>query len=188
MTAPARPQRADAVRNRRKILDAAQRQITAKGPEVGMDEIAQAAGVAVGTLYRHFPTKADLVGAVVAGYVAAVADDAEASLARAHAGSRATDEVIGFLRRVTDSTADIHAVKAAARGMGVEHRGDETAEVRASTALAELIALAQSEAGVHDGITVDDIYLLMATAPTDRPTAVRERWLQLVLPGIATHQ
>ena len=48
-----RPMRADAVRNRRKILDAAQAQISEHGPDVGMDEIAKAAGVAVGTLLEH---------------------------------------------------------------------------------------------------------------------------------------
>ncbi|MEV6781756.1 TetR family transcriptional regulator [Streptomyces sp. NPDC051098] len=67
---PGRAPRADAVRNRNKILAAAGEQITAPGPEVGMDQIAAAAGVAIGTPYRHFPTKTDLVAAVVAEFVA----------------------------------------------------------------------------------------------------------------------
>ncbi|GHE98783.1 helix-turn-helix domain-containing protein [Streptomyces griseoluteus] len=69
MTAPksaSRPRRTAPlpVRNPTKILTAAGEQTTAHGPEVGMDEIASAAGVAVGTLYRHFPTKTDLVAAL----------------------------------------------------------------------------------------------------------------------------
>ncbi|MFF7262461.1 TetR family transcriptional regulator [Streptomyces sp. NPDC008159] len=59
--AQTRAPRADAVRNRKRILDAAREQITLRGPDTGMDEIAAAAGVAVGTLFRYFPTQADLV-------------------------------------------------------------------------------------------------------------------------------
>lgn len=182
---PDRPMRADAVRNRKKILDAAQEQINAFGPEVGMDEIARAAGVAVGTLYRHFPTKTDLVAAVVDAYVSEVADDAEASLARARSGqSAALTEVSGFLIRVAQSTADHHAVKTAARGMGVDGHGDETDESRAGIALGALIAMGQAEGVIRPGITVSDVYLLMTTAPTDQPESVRQRWIDLILPGI----
>ena len=184
MTTP-RPMRADAVRNRRKILDAAEQQITTHGPEVGMDEIARAAEVAVGTLYRHFPTKADLLAAVIAEYVADVADDAEASLARAREGTAAADEVVGFLGRVVESSAHNHAIKAA-YGMGVEGHGDQPDEARAGAALAELLRMGERVGDIRAGVGVDDIYLLMATMPTDQPAAVRSRWLDLMLPGITT--
>ena len=64
--------RADAVRNRTAILEAAKQLVTEKGAEVAMGEIARVAGVAVGTLYRHFPNKADLLAAVVNEYVEAL--------------------------------------------------------------------------------------------------------------------
>ena len=178
-----RPQRADAIRNRRRILDAAAAQITTAGPEVGMDDIAQAAGVAVGTLYRHFPTKIDLLAAVIAEDVSAIADDAEASLARVRAGARAVDEVVGFLQRVAEATAKSHAVKAAAAGLGVKGHGEQTDETRAGVAVAELLQAAQRDGDVRPNITVDDIYLLVATAPTDQPQQIG-RWLELILPGI----
>lgn len=181
-----RPLRADAVRNRQKILDAAQDQITAHGSDVGMDEIAHAAGVAVGTLYRHFPTKTDLVAAVIAEYVSEVADDAEATLRRAVDGARAVDEVVGFLSRVADSSAHNHAVKAAAKSLGVVGHGDASEEMRAGNALGELIALAQAAGDVRPEVTVADVYLLMATAPADEPAPVRARWFELMLPGITT--
>ncbi|WP_125099311.1 TetR/AcrR family transcriptional regulator [Leucobacter chromiireducens] len=181
-----RPMRADAVRNRRSILDAAQAQISAHGPDVGMEEIAKASGVAVGTLYRHFPTKTDLLAAVIAGYVGAVADDVEASLARARDGASAGDEIVGFLERVVESSAHTHAVKAAARSLGVEGHGDQSDEARAGAALAELITLGQRAGDIRPEVTVDDFYLLMATTPTDQTAEVRRRWLELVLPGITT--
>lgn len=59
-----RKARADGQRNRAMILEAAKRVLTQKGAGASLDEIAQAAGVGNGTLYRHFPTRAALVEAV----------------------------------------------------------------------------------------------------------------------------
>ena len=59
-----RAQRADARRNREKVLEAAARAFALHGLETQMDDIAGAAGVGVGTVYRHFPTKEDLLQAL----------------------------------------------------------------------------------------------------------------------------
>ncbi|MFE3113838.1 TetR/AcrR family transcriptional regulator [Kitasatospora indigofera] len=182
----ARAPRADAVRNRKKILTAAGGQITAHGPDVGMDEIAAAAGVAVGTLYRHFPTKTDLVAAVVAEYVARVADDAEAALARVATGTvRALDELTAFLGRVVEQSVTDRAVKAAAQTLGAEP-GNRADEDRASSAVAGLIRAGQADGDIHPDVTVNDIYLLFSTAPTTQPSTARTRWLALVTPGLTT--
>ncbi len=58
--------RADAERNRRRLLDAAQALFSERGLDVGVGEIAEAAGVGRGTLFRNFPSKEDLIAAVVA--------------------------------------------------------------------------------------------------------------------------
>ena len=70
-----RAQRADARRNREKVLAAARRRFATDGLDTQVDEIARAAGVGVGTVYRHFPTKEDLL--------AALADDRFEGLAQA---------------------------------------------------------------------------------------------------------
>lgn len=181
----ARAPRADAVRNRKKILTAAGELITSRGPEAGMDEIAAAAGVAVGTLYRHFPTKTDLIAAVVAECVTQVADDAEATCARVASGARALDELNAFLGRVIEASATDRAVKAAAQTLGAEP-GDRTDEERAGAAVAALIREGQTVGDIHPDVTVDDIYLLFSTAPTDQPPAARARWLTLVTTGLTT--
>ena len=59
-----RPQRCDARVNRERLVAAARAALAARGSEASMDEIAKAAGVGVGTLYRHFPRRIDLVEAV----------------------------------------------------------------------------------------------------------------------------
>jgi AcrR family transcriptional regulator len=59
-----RPLRADAERNRKRLLDAARRLFAERGFDASVDEISRQAGVGMGTLYRHFPTKRDLALAV----------------------------------------------------------------------------------------------------------------------------
>ncbi len=62
---PARPMRADARRNRARILQAARELFASEEPEVQMDDIARRAGVGVGTVYRHFADKEALMGELV---------------------------------------------------------------------------------------------------------------------------
>lgn len=64
--------RADAARNRARLLDAATRQFAERGVETSMDDVAKAAGVGIGTLYRHFPTREDLVLAVYGAQIDAL--------------------------------------------------------------------------------------------------------------------
>jgi AcrR family transcriptional regulator len=61
-----RPLRADARRNRERIVDAARDVFTECGATAQMDDIAKRAGVGVGTVYRHFPTKSALIGELMA--------------------------------------------------------------------------------------------------------------------------
>lgn len=65
MSGEERQRRADAERNRQRLLDAAQELFRERGLEVGVGEIAEKAGVGRGTLFRNFPTKEDLIAAIV---------------------------------------------------------------------------------------------------------------------------
>ncbi len=64
-TSSRRPRRADAERNRAAIIEAATEVLAEQGSAVDVREIAQRSGVGMGTLYRHFPTKEDLLGTVL---------------------------------------------------------------------------------------------------------------------------
>jgi AcrR family transcriptional regulator len=72
----ARKPRADAQRNRDSLLEAAKAAFAEAGPEASLDEIARRAGVGIGTLYRHFPTRDAIVEAVYRREVQQLADSA----------------------------------------------------------------------------------------------------------------
>src|SRR5918912_1275957 len=79
-TTDARPLRADARRNRERVLRAAREACAAHGTGVQMDDVARRAGVGVGTVYRHFPTKEGLIEALVAGKFRITAENLRAAL------------------------------------------------------------------------------------------------------------
>jgi AcrR family transcriptional regulator len=72
-----RKPRADAIRNRERVLEAAKAVFSAGGPEASLEAVARAAGVGIGTLYRHFPTREALFEAVYRREVQQLADLAE---------------------------------------------------------------------------------------------------------------
>jgi AcrR family transcriptional regulator len=74
----ARKPRADAVRNRERVLEAAKLVFNAGGPEASLEAVAKRAGVGIGTLYRHFPTRESLFEAVYRREVLQLGDLAEA--------------------------------------------------------------------------------------------------------------
>jgi AcrR family transcriptional regulator len=95
------PLRADARRNRDKVLRAAREAFAASGYGVPLDEIAARAGVGPGTVYRHFPAKEALFQAVVTARVEDLIDDARA---RAVAGDPG-GAFFGFLARIGEEAA-----------------------------------------------------------------------------------
>jgi AcrR family transcriptional regulator len=77
MSTMARAQRADASRNRERLLEAASDMFAVSGVDTSLEKIAKAAGVGIGTLYRHFPTRDALAEAVYRHNVEALCDGAD---------------------------------------------------------------------------------------------------------------
>lgn len=73
----ARPARADAVRNRARIIEAATAAFTEHGEATSLEDVARRAGVGIGTLYRHFPTRDALVEAVYRSFVESLCEAAD---------------------------------------------------------------------------------------------------------------
>src|SRR5215467_9444777 len=98
---PDRPPRADARRNRERVLRAARDAFAESGYGVPLDEIAARAGVGPGTVYRHFPAKEALFQAVVTARIDDLIDDARARVGDADPGSA----FFGFLARIAGEAA-----------------------------------------------------------------------------------
>ena len=175
--------RADAERNQANILRAARTLISARGPDVGMDEIARESGVAVGTLYRHFPTKTDLVKAILTDHVTTIVEDLEAASTRVEQGSPALPEMMAQLEQVAASVGQDRAIKAAATNLANDAMRD--LERRAMAALTRLVEAAHGEGTLYPDVTPADLALLVTTLPGDDvPEPARRRWLQLVIRGL----
>jgi AcrR family transcriptional regulator len=179
-----RPLRADAARNRSKILEAAERQIVLDGPDARMEVIAEAAGVAVGTLYRHFPTKDALVTAVIDAHMQQIIAEVEATADRMEAGADVLEEFSRFLLGTLELAASNKAAKAAAKALGAPYDHSESFE-RGNIAMERIIKAGKRTGRLRPDFGVDDFYLLFSTVPVDQPPALRERWLNLVLHGVS---
>lgn len=178
--------RADAVRNRAAILTAARDLITAVGPDVGMDEIAASAAVAVGTLYRHFPTKTDLVAAVMSETAARIVADLEDATSRVSGrASTALAELEGLFTHVAVEGAHDRTLRQVAAGLGAYH--PEALERPARRLLATLVDAAHADASLRPDVTVDDLALLMSSMPgPDVAEPARRRWVALVWRGLVS--
>ena len=143
--------RRDAARNRNKILAAARSAFGEEGVDVGVEVIAQRAGVGVGTLYRRFPTKELLIETVIDELLDNVLDAAEAGVAHDSPGEGFTAylravgqlqfEHSGCLTRLWNTTSD-------------ERR------TQISDATRTLLARAQSAGAVRDDLVYEDVIVL----------------------------
>lgn len=157
MPPPARKPRADAERNRRLLLDTAKAGFAAKGSAISLEEIARDAGVGIGTLYRHFPTREALVGEVYRAEATQLVESATAL-----AATRAPLEALRlWLRQFVDYIATkrvmAEAVQAAGGDMGELYAA---AAAQIATALNTLVRAA--EAAGEIGYQGDPMVLLHA--------------------------
>jgi AcrR family transcriptional regulator len=151
--------RADAQRNRAKLLQAAAAVFESKGVNASTEEIARAAGVGVGTVFRHFPTKEHLLEAV---YLARL--DNLAAQARTLSTS---DDPVGALESFFTATVSQAATKnaliEALAKAGVAVKRPRTGDDLRST-LAVLLSRAQEKGGIRADIRIDDLISLLVGA------------------------
>ncbi|MBC3841807.1 helix-turn-helix transcriptional regulator [Streptacidiphilus sp. 4-A2] len=160
-----RPLRADARRNRARVLAAANEVFAAEGLAVPLDEIARRAGVGAGTVYRHFPTKEALFEAVVADRLEALTTVGREALAGITGGADPGEAFFGYLAVVVADAGSKMDLADALVGAGVDLRQDTlaaAAELRG--VLGELLTQAQAAAAVRADVDVADVHAVVGAA------------------------
>lgn len=157
------PTRADARRNRRRLLDAAIEVILAAGGEPSRDAIAQRAGVGIGTLYRHFPDQQQLLRAVALEVIDRTIEQGEAALLEAATGGEA-------LRRYMHAAIDAGLGVVSIVHPLIDDPDWSDRRAGAREVLDRLIEAAQQDGAINNNITTTDIAL--AVIRFCRPLAV----------------
>jgi AcrR family transcriptional regulator len=180
--ATARPMRADARRNRERILKAGRAVFAQYGREAQMDDVARKAKLGVGTLYRHFPTKEALVQALAQDKF----DRLQAAAIEALETEDPWEAFAGFVRRAAEQMAADRALHEA-----VQHANARDAAERAGLrdSMATLIARGQAAGAVRADLVVEDIPMFMcalgsAISMAGRDDARWRRYLELALDGL----
>jgi AcrR family transcriptional regulator len=157
---PPRLPRADAQRNRARVLAAAHEVFAAEGLSVNVDVIARRAGVGVGTLYRHFPTKEALFEAIVLADLEAFVEYGR-SLADADEPGEA---LYGYLERIVDHSETSAAVKDALGGVFAVGRYAADTIRDIEDALTVLLERAQAAGETRTDVSTGELLALLAAA------------------------
>ncbi len=178
--------RSDARRNRERILAAASEVFAERGMEASTDEIAARAGVGHATVFRRFPTKHDLIVAVLEDRITEMITVAEEAVAG--------DDAWAGLRRVMEFGGERYAedrclVEAVGPDWGATAPQLREAKARLSALLAGLLRRAQAAGQVRPDLEPDDLGVLLTAAlravppRPDQPDAWR-RYLGVILDGM----
>lgn len=163
--------RADALRNRERIVTAAREMFTEHGPDVPLDEIARRAGVGNATLYRNFPDRDALVREVVCSVMDRTAEAAEGALAETgdafaaleHFVHACADERISALCPMVSSTFDRH------------HPDLEASRERVESLVEEVMGRAVTAGQLRSDVGVGDLMIAVAQLSRPRPAPVARR-------------
>jgi AcrR family transcriptional regulator len=177
-----RPKRADARRNYDKLIAAAREAFTERDRSASLEDIARRAGVGIGTLYRHFPTRTQLIEAVYVEEVEALCRSADDL-----SDAPPWDALVGWLHRFIGYVATKHAL--AEELFAVADRNTElfkSCRVAFYGAGEPLLRRAQEAGDVRPDVSIDDVVQMVGgiakIQAADAPTI--ERILSVALDGL----
>ncbi|MCI3273413.1 TetR/AcrR family transcriptional regulator [Streptomyces cylindrosporus] len=176
------PPRSDARRNRERILKVAYEALAADS-DTSLNAIAKSAGVGPGTLYRHFPTREDLILALYRQEVQALVGEVPATLA-AH---EPLEAIRVFFRRLAEYVRVKHGLGEALHTAAAQEAINET-YAPVTAAVGQLLTAAQEAAEVRPGLDPADVLLVMGflwrVPPGEAGLHQADRVLELVIDGL----
>jgi AcrR family transcriptional regulator len=186
MVQPARQLRADAARNRARVLEIAYETFAAEGLSVPIDEIARRAGVGAGTVYRHFPTKEMLFQAVIENRMQRLVDDGYVLLKSDGPG----EAIFTFLRSIVlQWGATDRGLVDALAGFGIDIASAVPgAEEAFLTVLGELLRAAQTAGTARTDVGTAEVKALLVgcQAMQTYNGDLAERVVDVVFDGLRT--
>jgi AcrR family transcriptional regulator len=176
--------RADARQNRARLLAAATEAFADRGADAPLEDIARRAGVGIGTLYRHFPTRLDLQAAVFRSQVEAVCGEADAFLS----SPTPHKALAGWLHALAAYLASKRGLsKALMDGLGVESELMRSCSLAMRDATERLLQHAQQAGVVRQDVTAIDVMRLVhgVVMSAERAPDQLDRLLGFTLDGLA---
>jgi AcrR family transcriptional regulator len=181
-----RRMRADAVKNRQRILEAAEAIFATEGLAVPIDTVAERAGVGVGTLYRHFPTKEALFEAIVIARLEYLLE-----MAQAQAGAEDPGEALFcFLREFAQQASAKHDLFDAMNSAGIDIKSNCSEMIdEMKQSIDTLLQRAVEVGAVRTGVSTDEMIGLVvgvcqAGGHSGCDDAMLQRMLQIVCDGL----
>jgi AcrR family transcriptional regulator len=151
---PAEQMRADARQNRARLIAAATEAFAEKGADAPLEDIARRAGVGIGTLYRHFPTRLDLQAAVFRSQVDAVCGKADELLA----GPTPEQAFVGWMHALAGYLASKRGLsRALIDGLGMESELMRSCSLAMRDATERLLKRAQDAGVIRSDVDAMDV-------------------------------
>jgi AcrR family transcriptional regulator len=181
-----RPLRRDAERNRQRIVDAARVVFAERGLGVSMDEIARQAGVGVGTVYRRFPDKEELIDALFFDGLAEIVAIAEAALAL----DDAWDGLVSFLEGAIEHQCADRGLKEVLLSSGHGRARIAGGREQIAPLVEEIVDRAKRAGTLRDDVAATDFALLQMSMGAivdytrDADPQIWRRLLALTLDGL----
>ncbi|MGW4464083.1 TetR/AcrR family transcriptional regulator [Micromonospora sp. NPDC004704] len=173
-----RAPRKDQLRNRQKLLASAQETFTEHGPDIKMEEVAHRAGLAVSSLYRHFPTKDDLVVGVLDAMIRGVQEGADRA-------ASIEDPYEAFRTVFTQSCAmRDEEVATFAKLAALSRRTQEHARRLIADVVGPATTRLRAAGGLRKDITIEDVAAFVRMADLSEGVEQRGRILDVILTGL----